>query len=106
MEARRRTEHVVARHHHDERTQSRGATAVRATAPLLVLRHPRAQQLAGTALADQSRQHLAETALLGGITNNAQLEQLGDALLCHGWDGLVQATWRMAADALTSQLPA
>jgi lantibiotic biosynthesis protein len=71
----------------------------------------RTQQLAGLALADQSRRHLAETALLGCIISDAQLEQLSDASLCHGWAGLVQASWRMAADAgidspLASQLPA
>ncbi|TCC17124.1 lanthionine synthetase C family protein [Kribbella sindirgiensis] len=69
----------------------------------------RAQQLAGLALDDQSRQHKAETALLGCVTDNAQLDQLSDTTLCHGWAGLVQATQRVAADAgarspLTAQL--
>lgn len=27
------------------------------------------------------------------------MSQLGDAFLCHGWAGLVQTTWRAAADA-------
>lgn len=70
----------------------------------------RAQQLAGLALADHARQHQAETALLGCITDDAQLAQLGNASLCHGWAGLLQATWRTTVDAgpgspLSSQLP-
>ncbi len=70
----------------------------------------RAQQLAGIALNDAACQHRAEAALLGCITDPAQLAQLSDASLCHGWAGLVQATKRAAADAgdssaLNSALP-
>lgn len=69
----------------------------------------RAQQLAGIALGDQALQRLAESALIGCITDDTQLDQLGDASLCHGWAGVVQTTWRSAADAgphsaLTSEL--
>jgi hypothetical protein len=70
----------------------------------------RAQQLAGLALNDLRRQRHAEAALLGCITDAAQLIQLSDATLCHGWAGLVQAAKRVAADAgaqspLAAKLP-
>lgn len=79
----------------------------------MVLRHSgiaRAQQLAGLALADRTRQHRAETALLNCVTDDIQHAQLGDTTLCHGWSGLLQATIRAADDAapggpLTRQLP-
>ncbi|TDD79661.1 lanthionine synthetase C family protein [Actinomadura rubrisoli] len=59
----------------------------------------RAQQLAGIALADTHRQHLAEHALSCCVTDEHHLSQLRDSSLCHGWAGLVHATWRVAADA-------
>lgn len=59
----------------------------------------RAQQLAGLALGDPQRQRLAERALAGCVADEDQLAQLGDASLCHGWAGLLQTTWRVAADA-------
>lgn len=59
----------------------------------------RAQQLAGLALNDRGRQHHAEAALLGTITDDAQLAQLSDTTLCHGWAGVVQVAQRVAADA-------
>jgi hypothetical protein len=59
----------------------------------------RAQQLAGLALADPRRQRLAEQALAGCLADQRQLAQLGDASLCHGWAGLLQTAWRVAADA-------
>jgi hypothetical protein len=59
----------------------------------------RAQQLAGLALGDPQRQRLAEQALAGCVADEEQLAQLGDASLCHGWAGLLQTTWRVAADA-------
>ncbi|MEV4615252.1 lanthionine synthetase C family protein [Kitasatospora sp. NPDC049258] len=69
----------------------------------------RAQQLAGIALDDTARQQIAEDALAGCIGDPAQLFDLTDATLCHGWAGLLQTTWRAAADArddrLTRQLP-
>ncbi|GAA4237281.1 hypothetical protein GCM10022254_48980 [Actinomadura meridiana] len=57
----------------------------------------RAQQLAGLALGDPSRQRLAEAALIWCVTDEAQLSQLNDVSLCHGWAGLVQTVWRMGA---------
>ncbi|RAY14999.1 lantibiotic modifying enzyme [Actinomadura craniellae] len=68
----------------------------------------RAQQLAGMALGDTTRQRLAETAILTALGAPAHLNLLGPEIgLCHGTAGLLQATWRMAADApgLTSELP-
>jgi hypothetical protein len=67
----------------------------------------RAQQLAGLAIGDPSRQHAAEQALAECVTDKRQLAQLEDASLCHGWAGLVLATWRVAMDARPgSALPA
>jgi hypothetical protein len=67
----------------------------------------RAQQLAGIAISDPSRQYAAEQALAGCVTDKRQLAQLEDASLCHGWAGLVLATWRAATDAQPgSTLPA
>ncbi|GAA0705125.1 lanthionine synthetase C family protein [Kitasatospora atroaurantiaca] len=69
----------------------------------------RAQQLAGLALDDTDRQQLAEDALAGCVSDPAQLFDLTDATLCHGWAGLLLTTWRAAADArddrLARQLP-
>lgn len=59
----------------------------------------RAQQQAALALADPYRQRLAEQALAGCLADEHQLAQLADASLCHGWAGLLQTTWRVAADA-------
>lgn len=70
----------------------------------------RAQQLAALATADTHRQQRAEDALAGCIADERQLAQLSDASLCHGWAGLLQTTWRVAADAgsdttLAARLP-
>lgn len=59
----------------------------------------RAQQLAGLALDDTRRQQDAEDALAACAGADTQLAQLSDASLCHGWAGLLQATWRAAIDA-------
>jgi hypothetical protein len=59
----------------------------------------RAQQLAGLALRDRTRQRLAEHALAGCVADERQLALLADASLCHGWAGLLQTAWRMAGDA-------
>ncbi|MFL6127110.1 lanthionine synthetase LanC family protein, partial [Actinophytocola sp.] len=71
----------------------------------------RAQQLAALALADPRRQAHAEQALAGCVTDDNQLIQLRDVSVCHGWAGLLHATWRTAADAsagsdLADRLPA
>ncbi|MFE2723399.1 lanthionine synthetase C family protein [Kitasatospora sp. NPDC059327] len=69
----------------------------------------RAQQLAGLALGDTQRQKLAEGALLSCVRDPAQLFDLSDATLCHGWAGLLLTVWRAGADAtderLTTELP-
>ncbi|MFD9595733.1 lanthionine synthetase C family protein [Kitasatospora sp. NPDC059973] len=69
----------------------------------------RAQQLAGLALHDPDRQRIAEDALVGCVSDSAQLFDLTDATVCHGWAGLLLTTWRAAADArddrLARQLP-
>ena len=64
----------------------------------------RAQQLAGIAAGDRARQHLAESALHRCLTDPAQLGQVTDPGICHGWAGLYQTAWRIAADALTPEL--
>lgn len=51
------------------------------------------------ALADPRRQRCAEQALAGCVADERQLARLDDASLCHGWAGLIQTTWRVAADA-------
>ncbi|MEV0624154.1 lanthionine synthetase C family protein [Nonomuraea sp. NPDC050404] len=64
----------------------------------------RAQQLAGMALGDLDRQQTADEAMLAALRDPAQLAQLDEIGLCHGKAGLLQAAWRMAADARTSQI--
>ncbi|MBT8228018.1 MAG: lanthionine synthetase C family protein [Dactylosporangium sp.] len=66
----------------------------------------RAQQLAGLATGDTARQHLAETALLGCLTNPHQSAQIPDTSLCHGTAGLLQTAWRIAAEAQTTDIAA
>jgi hypothetical protein len=58
----------------------------------------RAQQLAGRALGDASRQQDACEALAAALGDERQLEQLTDAGLCHGWTGVLHTTRRVAAD--------
>jgi len=62
----------------------------------------RAQQLAGLALGDALRQQTAEEAMLATLRDPAQLDRLPEFGLCHGMAGLLQAAWRMAADAPSS----
>ncbi|MFI6705462.1 lanthionine synthetase C family protein [Nonomuraea sp. NPDC050478] len=64
----------------------------------------RAQQLAGLALADETRQRAAEEAMLAILRNPAQLDRLLESGLCHGTAGLLHSAWRMAADARTVQI--
>lgn len=59
----------------------------------------RAEQLAGLALPDPQRRQHAEQALAACLADERQLAQLADATLCHGWAGLLQTSWRVAADA-------
>jgi hypothetical protein len=60
----------------------------------------RAQQLAGRALGDPTRQRNAETSFAICITDPTQLGRLTDRGLCHGTGGLLAAARRIAADAL------
>lgn len=64
----------------------------------------RALQLAGIALSDTSRQRTAERMLLTCLNNQAYLSTITDGGLCHGWAGILQATRRVAEDALTPGL--
>ncbi|MGH3828839.1 MAG: lanthionine synthetase C family protein [Pseudonocardiaceae bacterium] len=66
----------------------------------------RAQQLAAIATDDITRQHLAEHALAACLSDPAQLDQIIDTSLCHGWAGLYQIAVRAAADAITPALAA
>lgn len=59
----------------------------------------RAQQLAGLSLADTPRQKASEHALAECAANAAQLTQLVDHSICHGWAGLIRTLWRAAGDA-------
>ncbi|GGK13439.1 hypothetical protein GCM10010124_02490 [Pilimelia terevasa] len=59
----------------------------------------RAQQLAGLALGDTTRQLAAECALARCIQDTIQLRQITDDSLCHGWAGVYQTVARAAADA-------
>ncbi|MCG3755841.1 lanthionine synthetase C family protein [Amycolatopsis sp. Poz14] len=67
----------------------------------------RAQQIAGLALDDRGRQRTAESILACCATDEAQLTQLGDVSLCHGWAGLVHSVWRASQhnDELAAALP-
>jgi hypothetical protein len=56
----------------------------------------RAQQLAGQAQQDPRRRRDAEAALVGCLGDPAQLAQLTEPGVCHGWAGLLQTTWRAA----------
>ena len=64
----------------------------------------RAQQLAALATGDVARQEMAEQALARCVADLAQLAQITDAGLCHGWAGLYQTAWRAARDATTPAL--
>lgn len=66
----------------------------------------RAQQLAGLALADDTRQRVAEDAVLAALRDPTQRALLPDIGLCHGQAGLLQASWRMATCARTGDLAA
>lgn len=66
----------------------------------------RAQQLAGLALDDTDRQDVAEQALLRCLTDPAQLGELVDTTLCHGWAGVAATAWCAARDARDPALAA
>ncbi|GAA3550204.1 hypothetical protein GCM10022419_033070 [Nonomuraea rosea] len=64
----------------------------------------RAQQLAGLALADETRQQTAEEAMQATLRDPVQLDRLPESGLCHGLAGLLHCAWRMAADARTARI--
>ncbi|SBW22519.1 hypothetical protein FDG2_2763 [Candidatus Protofrankia californiensis] len=64
----------------------------------------RAQQLAGLAIGDTARQHMAESALASALTDPGQLAATTDLSLCHGYAGLLHITGRAATDAITPAL--
>jgi lantibiotic biosynthesis protein len=64
----------------------------------------RAGQLAGLALRAPDIQAFYEDALYRALTDPAQLAQVTDTGLCHGWAGIYQTAARAAADALDPRL--
>ncbi|MFI8811364.1 MULTISPECIES: lanthionine synthetase C family protein [unclassified Streptomyces] len=66
----------------------------------------RAGQLAAIALDDSALQREFEDALVSCVQDSAQLNQITDTGLCHGWAGLYQTVWRAARDARTGALNA
>lgn len=60
----------------------------------------RAQQLAGFAQRDATRQEHAERAMVASLTDTTQREQLPGIGLCHGKAGLVQSACRIAAESI------
>lgn len=58
----------------------------------------RALQLAGIALGDRRLRQQAEQALIGCLTDRAQLASLTDAGICHGFAGLAAVAFRAATD--------
>ncbi|AXI77471.1 lanthionine synthetase C family protein [Peterkaempfera bronchialis] len=66
----------------------------------------RAGQLAAIALHDHQLQREFEDALTACVHDPAQLDQITDTGLCHGWAGLYQTVWRASRDALTPALRA
>ena len=66
----------------------------------------RAGQLAALATRDPCRQHAFEQALADCLADPAQLAQITDTSLCHGWAGLFQTAWRACRDATSPALAA
>jgi hypothetical protein len=64
----------------------------------------RALQLAALARHDRQARQIAESAVLGSITDHRQLAQLNEVTLCHGWAGILLACDRIAADAMTPDI--
>jgi hypothetical protein len=64
----------------------------------------RAGQLAGIALRDLGLQAFYEDALYRALSDPAQLANVADAGLCHGWAGIYQTATRAAADAVDPRL--
>ncbi len=66
----------------------------------------RAHHVAAQATGDTALQVLAEQALTACVTDPAQLDQVSDGSLCHGWAGLCQTVWRTANDSTSPALAA
>ncbi len=66
----------------------------------------RAQQLAGQATGDHTRQQMAEYALASCLSDPAQLARLTGPALCHGWAGLIAAVGCAAAAARSPDIGA
>jgi lantibiotic biosynthesis protein len=66
----------------------------------------RALQLAGIALRDASRQHLAEHVMAACLADRTQLGYLTEPGLCHGVAGVYQTAWRASRDAVSSGIAA
>jgi hypothetical protein len=66
----------------------------------------RALQLAGIVRGDRARQQAAEEALARCVNDPAQLAELVDPYLCHGWAGVVATVHYAAADACSAGLAA
>jgi lantibiotic biosynthesis protein len=64
----------------------------------------RALQLAAIARGNPARQRAAEQALLACVNDPAQLAELIDPYLCHGWAGVAATVRSAATDALTTDL--
>ncbi|MFF6955593.1 lanthionine synthetase LanC family protein [Streptomyces sp. NPDC008317] len=64
----------------------------------------RAGQLAGIALRDTSLQTFYEDALHRALSDPAQLANVTDTGLCHGWAGIYQTASRAATDSLDPRL--
>lgn len=64
----------------------------------------RAGQLAGIALRDIGLQTFYEDALYRALSDPAQLANVTDTGLCHGWAGIYQTATRAAADVLDPRL--
>lgn len=69
----------------------------------------RAGQLAALVTGDTARRLAFEDAFARCLADPAQLTQITDPGLCHGWAGLYQTAWRAARDAaderITAHLP-
>lgn len=59
----------------------------------------RAQQLAALALRDPIRRQAAEETVVRVLTDQAHLDRVSDASLCHGWAGLLTVTRAVADDS-------
>lgn len=66
----------------------------------------RAQQLAGLALDDPTRQPQAEAAMLALLRDTEQRARLDGIGLCHGKAGLLQSVWRMSEASRNPELAA